>query len=174
MDRFLNILKAQSARLDQTAAETRVGVVSSVDALSYTARVFVQPEGVLSGWLPIASAWIGNGWGMACPPAPGDQVIVLWHEGDAEHGIVVGRLWSAQTTVPPAASGEIWIIHQSGSFLKLLNDGSIQSAAPTWTHSGDLHVTGDVSDSHGTLAALRAHYDEHTHPPSSAPASPQD
>jgi hypothetical protein len=29
--------------------------------------------------------------------------------------------------------------------------------------NGDLHVQGDVYDSHGTLSALRAAYDSHTH-----------
>ena len=174
MDRFLNLVKAQAAQLDQGAAEPRLAVVSSVDTATCTARVLVQPEGVLSGWLPVAAAWVGNGWGLACPPSPGDQVVVLWQEGDAEHGIVVGRLWSAQAPTPAAAAGEMWLVHRSGSFIKLMNDGSIQSAAPTWTHMGNLHVSGDVSDSHGTLAALRGHYDAHTHPPSSAAASPQD
>jgi len=29
---------------------------------------------------------------------------------------------------------------------------------------GDLHVEGDVYDRHGSLAALRGHYNEHRHP----------
>jgi hypothetical protein len=65
-------------------------------------------------------------------------------------------------------------VHKSGSFIKLHNDGSIESQAQTWTHHGDLHVTGNVSDSHNSLADLRAHYNEHVHPPSGAAASPSD
>ncbi len=174
MDHFLNLLKGQAQVLDQAAAQPRLAVVSSVDTVSFSARVLIQPEGVLSGWLPIATAWVGNGWGMACPPAPGDQVVVLWQEGDAEHGILVARLWSGVATPPAAAVGEFWLVHGSGSFLKLRNDGTIESSAGTWTHTGDLHVTGNVSDEHGTLADLRAHYNEHTHPPSGAAASPMD
>jgi hypothetical protein len=40
--------------------------------------------------------------------------------------------------------------------LKLRNDGTVQI-------SGDLHVAGDVYDQHGSVASLRAAYDQHTH-----------
>lgn len=174
MDSFLNLIKAHASRLDQGWAQPRLATVTSVDTATATVRVKVQPEGVLSGWLPVASAWVGNGWGLACPPSPGDQVLVIWQEGDAEHGIVVGRLWSSNVPAPVAASGEIWLVHKSGSFLKLLNDGSIASAAPSWNHTGDLHVSGDVYDGKGALSRLRGHYNEHVHPPSDVTPSPAD
>jgi hypothetical protein len=174
MDGFFNQLKAQSAQQDQGWAQPRLAMVSSVDPATATARVMIQPEGVLSGWLPIASAWVGAGWGLACLPAPGDQVVVIWQEGNAEHGIVVARLWSNVAAPPAAPVGEFWVVHRSGSFLKLCNDGSIQSSAGTWTHTGDLVVTGNVSDYHGSLAQLRGHYNEHVHPPSDTPPTPAD
>jgi len=59
--------------------------------------------------------------------------------------------------MPPQAPGdEFWLVHKTGSFLKLCNDGTIRI-------NGDLHVQGDVYDSHGTLSALRNAYDSHTH-----------
>jgi hypothetical protein len=174
MDGFLNLFKAHASQIDQGWAQPRLATVSSVDPATYTARVIIQPEGVLSGWLPIASPWIGAGWGLACPPSAGDQVLVLCQEGESEHGIIVGRLWSTTATPPGAPVGELWLMHQSGSFLKLHNDGSIESKAPSWTHNGDLHVTGNVFDSHNSLADLRAHYNEHVHPPSATPPSPTD
>ncbi len=174
MDGFLNLLKAHASQLDQGWAQPRMGVVSSVDVARFSTRVLIQPEGVLSGWLPIASPWVGAGWGLACPPAPGDQVLVLWQEGDAEHGIVVCRLWSNAAGPPQAPVGELWLVHKTGSFLKLHNDGSIESTAPTWTHHGDFHATGNVFDSYGSLADLRAHYNEHVHPPGTTPPSPSD
>lgn len=174
MDSFLNLIKAHASRLDQGWAQPRLAVVTSVDTTAATVRVQIQPEGVLSGWLPVAASWVGNGWGLACPPSPGDQVVVIWQEGDAEHGIVVGRLWSNTTPAPAAASGELWLVHKAGSFIKLLNDGSIASAAPSWSHTGDLHVSGDVYDGEGALSRLRGHYNEHVHPPSQTPPTPTD
>jgi phage gp45-like len=158
MDRFLNALKGQGANQDQAAGAPRFGIVTSVDPSTATARVTLQPESVLTGWLPLLTPWVGNGWGLVCPPSPGDQVLVIPQEGDAEHGLILAGTWSAQTAPPPAPSGEFWLVHKSGSFLKLQNDGTIQI-------KGDLHVAGDIYDSHGALSALRGHYNGHAHPP---------
>ena len=156
MERLLNILKAHAEALDCGAGQPRFGVVTSVDTNSACARVTLQPEGVLSGWLPILSPWVGAGWGLVCLPSQGDQVMVLAQEGNAEHGVIVGAAFST-TQLPPAAPvGEFWLVHSSGSFIKLQNDGTIRM-------NGDVHVNGDVYDSHGRLSGLRAHYDGHTH-----------
>lgn len=166
MDRFLNALKAHAGALDQAQGQPRFGTVSSVDPSAATARVLLQPEGVLTGWLPVLSPWIGAGWGLACPPLPGDQVFVLPQEGDAEHGVIVGRAYSDAQRAPVAPAGELWLVHRSGSFVKLQNDGTVQV-------SGDLHVAGDVYDRHGSLDRLRQHYDGHVHGASPTP-TPQD
>ncbi len=156
MERFVNALKAHAGALDQSVGQPRFGVVTSVDPASATARVQLQPEAILTGWLPILSSWVGAGWGMVCPPSPGDQVLVLPQEGDAEHGIIVGRAFSDAQRPPPAPAGELWLVHQAGSSLKLTNDGTIQV-------QGDLHVSGDVYDKRGSLDRLRQNYDRHSH-----------
>jgi phage baseplate assembly protein V len=177
MDRFLNALKAHAAALDRAQGQPRFAVVASVDPARYAARVTLQPEGVLTGWLPILSAWVGAGWGMACPPQPGDQVLVLAQEGDADNGVVVGCAFSDGARTPGAPPGELWLVHASGSFLKLRSDGTVRV-------QGDLYVTGnvfvseDVVDSHGALSRLRSNYNAHTHPDpqggNTAPPVPQD
>jgi phage baseplate assembly protein gpV len=156
LERFLNAMKAQAGALDQGQAQPRFATVVSVDPATATARVLLQPEAVLSGWLPVLSPWIGAGWGMSCPPSPGDQVLVLGQEGNVEHGLIVGRAFSNAAPPPVAPAGECWLVHASGSFVKLLNDGTVQV-------NGNLHVNGDVYDRHGALSALRADYDAHKH-----------
>ena len=156
MERLLNIIKAHAEALDCGTGQPRFGVVTSVDASSACARVTLQPEGVLSGWLPILSPWVGPGWGLMCPPSPGDQVMVLAQEGNADHGVIIGAAFSPVQLPPAAPVGEFWLVHSSGSFIKLQNDGTIRM-------NGDLHVNGDVYDSHGALSGLRSHYDGHTH-----------
>ncbi len=186
MERFLNALKAQSGAMDRAAGQPRFGIVSSVDPNRPAVRVMLQPEGVLTGWLPILSPWVGEGWGLSCPPSPGDQVFVLPQEGDAEHGVVVGRAWSDTARTPSAPVGELWITHQSGSYLKLMNDGTIRILGNTFiignlevagditttgsaslpgnvTIAGDVRATGEVLDGHGALSSLRSHYNGHIH-----------
>jgi uncharacterized protein involved in type VI secretion and phage assembly len=109
---------------------------------------------------------VGAGWGLAAPLTPGDQVLVLAQEGYSEQGVIVGCVWSAVDTPLQAPAGELWLQHQSGSFVKLLNDGTIALQAGTVNVKGNLVVSGDISDragAHGTLAAFRGAYDNHTH-----------
>jgi phage baseplate assembly protein gpV len=172
MDLLLNAIKAHAGALDRAQGQPRFGVVVSVDPARYAARVQLQPEGVMTGWLPVLSGWVGSGWGMACPPSVGDQVMVLAQEGDAENGVIAGRSFSDLARGPAAPPGEFWLVHASGCFLRLQNDGTVRV-------QGDLHVvgnvfvTGDVSDGHGALSNLRAVYDVHVHGGSVGP-SPQD
>jgi hypothetical protein len=151
-----NVIKSHAAALDRSDGQIKFGTVTSVNSSNATARVLLQPEGTLSGWLPVISQWVGNGWGMACPPNPGEQVIVAPQEGDVEQGIIIGRLFSIKQVPPAAPCGEFWLVHESGSFIKLCNDGTIRM-------KGDLHVDGDVFDRQGSVSRLRAHYNSHTH-----------
>ena len=155
-DSLTNAFKSHAAALDRTSGQAKFAIVSSVNYQTGYARVIVQPDGVLTGWLPVLSSWVGSGWGLICPPQPGDQVFVIPQEGDAEQGVIVGRAFSSKQKPPDAPAGELWMVHQSGSFLKLCNDGTIRV-------SGDLHVQGDVYDAHGPLSGLRTTYNQHTH-----------
>lgn len=162
MQRFLNAMKAHAGALDQSAGQPRFGIVTSVDPQRSAARVALQPEGVVSGWLPVLSAWVGAGWGMACPPAPGDQVLVLAQEGQSDSGVIVGRAWSDQARAVAPPVGELWLMHATGSFIKLANDGTVQIQGSVFVQ-GDLHVQGDVADRHGSLDRLRRTYNGHDH-----------
>jgi phage gp45-like len=155
-NKLSNIIRSHAASLDQTAGQVKFGTVTSVNPNNATARVLIQPEGVLSGWLPVISQWVGNGWGLASPPSPGDQVLLVPQEGDAEQGIIIGRVFSLNQMPPAAPPGEFWLVHQSGSSLKLCNDGTI-------CINGDLRVSGDVYDRKGSLSDLRTKYNSHTH-----------
>lgn len=163
MDALRNAIRREAQALDRLMGHPRYGVVESYNPSDGTARITIQPDGTLSGWLPVAVHWLGNGWGMMCPPSPGDQVIVAPQGGDPEDLVVLGRVFSAQGGVTPPAtpSGEFWIVHQSGSFVKLLNDGTISSKG-TWAHDGDFRASGEVYRGYG--GADQAGLGTHTHP----------
>lgn len=166
MQQFWNQVKAAAGGLDGLNGVARFGLVASFDPNAYAAKVLIQPENVLSGWLPVLSCWVGAGWGLAAPLVPGAQVLVIAQEGDSEQGVVVGAVWSAVDAPLAAPAGEIWLQHQSGSFMKLHNDGTIALQAPVVNVTGSLVVSGNISDlngAHGTLAALRNAHDTHAH-----------
>ncbi len=167
MERFVNSLKGHAAALDRAQGQARFAVVSSVDAGRYSARVRLQPEDVLSGWLPILSPWVGAGWGFVALPAAGDQVLVVAQEGDADSGVILGGSFSAPMPPPASAPGEAWLVHASGASIALRNDGTVRIV-------GDLHVDGDVFDRAGSLSRLRGHYNGHSHAGNGAPTSSPD
>ena len=103
----------------------RHGLVTSYDPQRYLAKVTLQPEGQETGWLPIETGHIGEGYGLVIglqpgagavsqggqqqPGNQGDQVIVRFQEGDVESGKIVQRVHSDQDQPPQAQSGEIII-----------------------------------------------------------------
>ncbi|MDE2458552.1 MAG: phage baseplate assembly protein V, partial [Rhodospirillales bacterium] len=113
MDLLWNMIKAGAGGLDGLTGTVRFGLVSSFDPSTFSAKVMVQPENVLSGWLPVMSPWAGNGWGLAAPLPPGTQVIILAQEGDAEQGVIAGAVWSSEDRPMATPDGELWLQHQS-------------------------------------------------------------
>lgn len=163
MNNLINSIRLVSQTAGQGLARTRVGTVTSYDPNTYSAKVLLQPEGVEIGWLPITSAWCGNGWGLFSPPTSGDTVQLEFQEASMDAGLIVGRFYSDQARPLPAPSGELWAVHKSGAQFKLLNsgaalfsdghgasitlngDGSITSAASSWNHSGAFKLSGDAT-----------------------------
>ena len=175
MDRQLNIMRREAMRAGSQVATVRIGVVTSYDPNNYAAKVLIQPEGYETGFLPVTSPWSGNGWGLFCPPTSGDVVDVHFQEGGKQAGFIALRHYGDQLRPLPVPSGEFWVVHQSGSFLKFHNDGTIAMTgesninivAPSVNVTGNLNVTGDIIDrcltGGDTMASFRATYDEHRH-----------
>lgn len=162
MDRFINAIKGHAAAQAQTQGAPRFAVVTSYNANDGTAKVQIQPEGVQTGWLPVLSQSVGNGWGLHCPLSTGEQVLVLPQDGDAEHGVIVGRAWSDQMRPPAAAAGDMLLAHQTGAQVKLGADGTVRinDAAGAYIRlmnngtiavNGVLSVTGQIKVNNVTV-----------------------
>ena len=137
----------------QGRAAVRLGLVSSYDPVNYCVKVRLMPEDAETGWLPIVSPWVGNGWGMFSPPTPGDMIEVQFQEDAIDAGFACMRFFNDSDRPLNVPSGEFWLVHKSGSFLKFHNDGTVElnaagtltSTAPQWNHTGPMHITGDVT-----------------------------
>jgi hypothetical protein len=189
MSRFLDAIKAHASAMDEQRGQPRWGVVTSVNPTKYTVKVTLQPEGVQTGWLPVATASGGNGWGIVALPAIGQQVLCIPDTGDGQHYVVLGVSFSTSAMPPqvpnapgasnlPVQAGEMALVHQSGSLIRLCADGTIYSRG-NWLHDGDFTAkTGDVYDKHGSLDRLRRAYNSHTdvdsHGDTAGPPTPQD
>lgn len=144
MHNLLNTLRAASQQAAQTTATTRQGVVTNYDPDAYAIRVMLQPDNILTGWLPLKSPWVGNGWGLFCPPGIGDLVEIDYQEGAVGAGSVGWRFYNDDDRPLPCPSGEFWLVHQSGSLLKFHNDGGVELVTAgdlRETVNGDYHLT---------------------------------
>lgn len=92
------------------------GLVTSYDPDKHLAKVTFQPSGQESGWLPIETGHIGDGYGIATGPqvgdgkTTGDQVVIRYQGNDIESGKIVQRVHSDDQKPPKVESGEtvIW------------------------------------------------------------------
>lgn len=158
MRELLNAQKSNAQQASQGRAETRHGTITGYDPSTYAVKVQLQPDGTLTGWIPLKSAWVGNGWGMFAPPSIGDAVEVDFQEDDAGVGSVGLRFYNDVDRPLACPSGEFWLVHKSGSLLKFHNDGSVelvtnqdlnatvgQNANLTVSGNAVANVTGDIT-----------------------------
>jgi hypothetical protein len=172
MDRLLNALAVRSGSMDAQAGQPRWGVVQSFNPANYTAKVTLQPEGVLTGWLPIVTPTFGAGWGVVSPLQPGQQVLVVPDTGDHDNGVILGGTWNTSSTVPKTPNtlggqptnlqpGEFAFVSPQGSFLRFCPDGSVLIAATA------IYTLGAASSTPLRLATenfVLDVYNNHTHP----------
>ncbi len=169
MDALRNAARRDAEQIVASMAQSRHGIVESVDPTQGAVRVMLQPEGILTGWMPDCSlAHYSGGIGFVMPLTKGDQVSIGFLHGDADHPHVLGRVPSnadkppvSPVTGQPVQPGEVGVFLPGGAFL--------HGIGGVWHIKGDLIVDGNVSstmnvsDVHGSLDRLRGAYDSHDH-----------
>lgn len=191
-----NAIKRTVEGMMGTLPMARRGIIDSVNPAKMQARVLIQPEGALSGWLPIATTNLGAGWGLLSAPVLGTQCVVLPIDGDAHAGVIIGYHYSNAQQPPATGPGEMWLYHETGSVLKIAANGAItaQDAAGAFWQlpnngtaiiqdkagtsltfenngsaalAGSLTVTGEVTAGYGTSQWNGLRTHTHNQPPDS-------
>jgi phage baseplate assembly protein gpV len=157
MHPLLNQIRQQAGNILNNVAFTRTGIVNTFDGTSFTCVVQYEPENSesdvnsLSPALPIAAFAIGNGFGVLAAPNIGDRVVVHFIEGSENAAFVCCGLFNDIDNPPNISAGEYYLIHQNGSFVKLMNTGELLLNGNTKinltgpqiniTTTGDVNVT---------------------------------
>jgi len=129
-DDFVNAIHREIERYTAGRHNKRVGLVTSWDPNKHLAKVMFQPEGHETGWLPVHTMAAGDGYGHMTGLTAGDgittgdQVEVIYQEGDFETGAIVARIHSEVDPAPTVQSGEQLFQTPFGQFIKLSQDGS--------------------------------------------------
>lgn len=183
VDQLVNLIRSQAIAVLSTFSQTRVGIIVGYDPDTYTACVEIKPEGIKTGFLPILSNVIGDQWGFYSAPAINDMVIVHFQEGDFSSGFIGQRIYSLtdRPISPGPPSGETWMIHKTGTYVKFLNDGTIElkcldengdktnlNINANVVVTGNISATGDILDTSETnthtMENMRTIYNSHVHP----------
>ncbi len=160
MDGLLNQARRVAQEAYGTGGASRHGIVDAYDPNAYAVKVRLQPDDTLTDWLPLKSPWVGNGWGLFCPPSIGDAIEIDFQEGDGGVGTAGWRFFNDEDRPLAVPSGEVWLVGPSGASIKLPGDGSIAintgagasivlkdgdiTSAGSWTHTGTLTASDDV------------------------------
>jgi phage baseplate assembly protein V len=134
MDDFVNGVKRHAAQMDTSRAHGQMGIVVSYDPATATAKVNLQPENVISGWLPVLYPTVAASGGVISPPYTGQQVFVNYEGGSKGSGVVMGGIYSDQSVPPngatgmPVQSGEFAVIYGNSLFHMLANGNIVFKA----------------------------------------------
>ncbi|MHA3117243.1 baseplate assembly protein [Acinetobacter sp. ANC 4635] len=142
MMQMINALNMHAAHAQKSGfSGTRSGLVTAYDPSTYSVKVQLQPTGEETGWIPLETPWVGNGWGFAAGPMIGAVIKVDFDSGQIGVGMASGQFYNDEDRCPAPPSGELWAIHQSGSMLKFKNDGTVEvTAAKEIIHTAPKHT----------------------------------
>lgn len=120
-----DLMNAARQRLGDDGTGPRTGTITGYDPVNGVVKVAIQPEGRETNWIKMDCPGVGNGWGVQVGPQIGDEVTVSFESGDPNLGKVTARHTNSLNLPMPVPSGEIWMVHQSGSLLKFNTDGTV-------------------------------------------------
>jgi len=158
MAALANAMRQQAMAAQGRHSLAQFATISSYDPSNHAVKVTVQPVDPEIGeqesnWMPLGAIGIGNGWGVAVGPQIGDQVLVVFEHGDFSSGTIVARVFSVAQQAPAVPSGEIWALHQTGSFIKMVTSGDVNVST-----AGNLTATvaGNMASTVGGNASVTA------------------
>lgn len=128
-EQYMSMIRREVERTVQKLIKRpRLGLVSAYDPDKHAVKVQLQPEGTMTGWIPLTSMSVGNGFGVAFAPNIKDQVEINFDSGDHQSARVMTRHFSKEDKAPRLEAGEFALIHGSGSQIKQSKDGTVTIA----------------------------------------------
>lgn len=167
MEAFMNQIKQLASLQSIGKTYVRPGVIQSYDPKTYRVRVSLPPDDVWTGWILLSS------WGEVMPPEIGTQCLVVFLNGDVNHGIVINNLYSDEKPPPQDSEvtkpGSYLLKTKNGTTIKITNDGAIKIKSPagqTISMDSDTKIQiGTSSEAYKRLVkeTIKDLYNNHIH-----------
>lgn len=194
--KLLNNLRMHASIANNNKTFPSIGAITGFDPDNWLVTVEIHPAtddspALQTGWIPLTSHWVGNEWGLFLAPNIGDIVGIHYQEGSLQNAYAASLFFNDQRRPVPVPSGEAWLLHGSGSFIKLQNDGTLSINGDTEINLNgpEINITAsttvnvnapavNIGDTNGTLQKLlmdsaRTIFNEHTHNEGAVPAPDQ-
>ncbi len=114
VEALVNLVHREVVRvLDGRTRET-AGIVDSYDPVTHSVKMKLQPEDILTGWMPLRQAQAGNGVGSHMAPSIGDHMSAAFHEDEREAGTVSGAFFNDISKPVSVEAGEWRYISPNG------------------------------------------------------------
>lgn len=158
VDQIVDVIRREVAMQIAQRQVKGTLVCTSYDPDKHAIKGMLMPHRVETGWIPIGSHHIGNGFGMLVGPKPGsaekldgDQFDIVFDQGDPNTPIAALRLFSAKDKPPRVESGEMLLRHESGnSFLfdknKEITIRHHKGGTQHWDKDGKVTITTKDQD----------------------------
>ena len=138
--------------------------VSAYDPKRHAIKAMLHPDEIETGWFPMHTSHVGNGFGVAMGPNLGDQIVVGFIGGNMNSPVHLGRLHSDKEQPPVAQAGEMVIQHGNGALIKITSAGI--------TINGNVDFTGGYVKSKGHVID-ETHLHINTQPGAGLSGTPQ-
>ncbi len=129
-DGLIDLIRREAATAAAMRHWTGTVVVTSYDSKKHAIKGMLVPHEIETGWIPISTDHIGNGFGNLAGPKvgspdalDGDQFHVQFDAGNTNTLTATHRIFSEQDVPPQVQSGEILSQHQTGTKVFMDKDG---------------------------------------------------
>jgi hypothetical protein len=99
-EKLLNLIKQHSENITNARMFVKFGLIYNYDPVRFIARVNIQPEGVISGWLKISSSFTN----IFTAPNVGDICQIIYAEGDINGGVINLFMGKDKPSIPVNSS----------------------------------------------------------------------
>ncbi len=143
MSDLADYIHAEIERHLASHAGIKAAEISAYDPKRHAIKATLHPDGIETGWFPMGTSHVGNGFGVVMGPNVGDQIMVGFLGGNIDSPVHLGRLHSDKEQPPVANSGEVVIQHGNGATIKITSTGI--------TITGNVDFVGGYVKSKGHL-----------------------